>query len=1253
MPSHDSIVVRMLSPIICFLFLITTVNVPAVASKVESHQQNSKAGGSGACAASNSSSKQRESSLSNRYPHKIGDTENETSFGLVAGETSESAPGYSSGCGSAAKHRERTAEVPIVARVESDAGKTPCLTRKTGTVRANTEALTEGAVKFNVPEDPAVLILTLYWPDSGGEIRQDLQVELRCPSGKPHFSMQSGRGQGLGLLQMTAQELDSTARLDFDTAVEALADYEQVLIVNEEMHRALLVVFTPTEGTWQLLANNLAASDLSYRLVSIPLRSTSPTGACSDCLSGSQVAADFILEVACSVTPYVAAVLICVAAVKLAIVVPLLAPILVAICYHSVNFVVQFDVILGQIVCHLTPELRQAAATIMAAWFCTVSGACSDQYPPLVFLQSPNGGEYHSGPFNIVATVAGEASGIDYVEFDYSTDGGATWSDVVGPGHPDGRVCFEGAGSIVFDTETAGVVYSNTMKVRVRARDTEGNLSDWDESDDVFTVDNSSESPTSISVTENLSPNPCNAYQSVTVFGTSHYNTGSPVTNATATIEILQTDATWTAPLDPSGNYIRDIAGPSSPGSYTVEVTVDDGVLEGSTSRTLSVQSGDDGNNYDFVRSTTCRNVQSSSPYDPIDEKEFFRSDDAQVCVWLHLSDVYLNSDPPPFVRVKWNFYQPDGNLYWTSTYDIPDSDPYDYWAWYKCWASIYVSGHNAADLEGKWSCKVYVDEGSGYEYLTTEGFTIRYEFDEHLMAHDVQDEHPWEPINPTNSFCHNDEKALTWARINNVCEGLEIKWEFYEPNGSLYFSFPYSIPDPGVGTPEAWWKFWGWINILGHAAQHKTGNWHVNVFIQDAFSNWDLEYTDYFEIKECPDVNPSVLVSAVPSNPYEGDAISLAVSATDNGYLQRVTLHWNDGSWNSETWSDLKANGFDTSLAIGSYPTPVLIRYYATAEDADANDGISEQKVVMVQDIDVEGPQITSGLVAVNGGNSNGRIEDCEQVRISFLADDPNGVDSVAVIVDSTDLIVQGSYYAVGGPYDAGSHIVSVLAIDGDVPPAANIWVDTFFVDPVPDGPQAIIVPLDGDTVYAAPVVFTWLSLPTADSGYEMQVDTAQTFDSDILFVETLRSRTDTSLQVQVIPNETYYWRLASRSYCGQSGYSEPWHFFTSWTGVGEENDELTTPERFALLQNHPNPFNPETEITYFLPRSCEVTLTIYNVRGQKVRLLVNESQSPGSRWVKWDGRNDQGRGLTSGVYFYRIQAGDFVQCKKMVLMK
>jgi len=99
----------------------------------------------------------------------------------------------------------------------------------------------------------------------------------------------------------------------------------------------------------------------------------------------------------------------------------------------------------------------------------------------------------------------------------------------------------------------------------------------------------------------------------------------------------------------------------------------------------------------------------------------------------------------------------------------------------------------------------------------------------------------------------------------------------------------------------------------------------------------------------------------------------------------------------------------------------------------------------------------------------------------------------------------------------------------------------------------------------------------------------------------------------------------------------------------VGVEDEEwLSLPDKFSLAQNYPNPFNPITEIAYALPKDCNVKLTIYNVLGQKVASLVDGKQKGGYKTVKWDASS-----FSSGIYFFRLKAGDFVQTRKMVLLK
>ncbi|MBD3217525.1 MAG: T9SS type A sorting domain-containing protein, partial [candidate division Zixibacteria bacterium] len=104
------------------------------------------------------------------------------------------------------------------------------------------------------------------------------------------------------------------------------------------------------------------------------------------------------------------------------------------------------------------------------------------------------------------------------------------------------------------------------------------------------------------------------------------------------------------------------------------------------------------------------------------------------------------------------------------------------------------------------------------------------------------------------------------------------------------------------------------------------------------------------------------------------------------------------------------------------------------------------------------------------------------------------------------------------------------------------------------------------------------------------------------------------------------------------------------------EDEEEISeqVPREFALAQNYPNPFNPETRISYQLTRTMDnVSLKVYNLLGQEVKTLVNEPQDAGFYEVVWDSTDDSGNSVATGIYFYRLQAEDLTETKKMVLLK
>lgn len=131
--------------------------------------------------------------------------------------------------------------------------------------------------------------------------------------------------------------------------------------------------------------------------------------------------------------------------------------------------------------------------------------------------------------------------------------------------------------------------------------------------------------------------------------------------------------------------------------------------------------------------------------------------------------------------------------------------------------------------------------------------------------------------------------------------------------------------------------------------------------------------------------------------------------------------------------------------------------------------------------------------------------------------------------------------------------------------------------------------------------------------------------------------------LENELIADTAYYWRARVRT--GET--AEP------WTDMRKFNTTAILPDKYELTQNYPNPFNPATRIAFTVPTESEVQLIVYNVLGQQVKVLVNESVESGRHEVNWDSDDESGNRVASGIYFYRITTDDFTDSRKMVLMR
>jgi hypothetical protein len=185
--------------------------------------------------------------------------------------------------------------------------------------------------------------------------------------------------------------------------------------------------------------------------------------------------------------------------------------------------------------------------------------------------------------------------------------------------------------------------------------------------------------------------------------------------------------------------------------------------------------------------------------------------------------------------------------------------------------------------------------------------------------------------------------------------------------------------------------------------------------------------------------------------------------------------------------------------------------------------------------------------------------------------------------------------------------------------------------------------------TPTAPDIQLSWDESPDADFNYfSIRRGDQSGFDADDPATEVA-----TTTDHQYVDSDpgagTWYYKVVAYDFNGNRGdFSDEVN--AAVTGI---DDASVLPKEFALRQNYPNPFNPETKISFDLPNRVDVTLTIYNMLGQKVKTLVNEARPAGTYTILWDGSNNQGVKVASGIYVYTIRAGDFVQSRKMTFMK
>ena len=193
--------------------------------------------------------------------------------------------------------------------------------------------------------------------------------------------------------------------------------------------------------------------------------------------------------------------------------------------------------------------------------------------------------------------------------------------------------------------------------------------------------------------------------------------------------------------------------------------------------------------------------------------------------------------------------------------------------------------------------------------------------------------------------------------------------------------------------------------------------------------------------------------------------------------------------------------------------------------------------------------------------------------------------------------------------------------------------------------------IPIGNDSTIIQPgeIILLWADKDSEQGVLHLEIKLSGSGEQIAIFMPDSNTVVDTL---------TYGEQTVDVSYGRYPNGSDTWQQMNPTPGTSNTEelftiDSNTILNSYRLYPAYPNPFNPETTIRYDLPEQTFVGITIYDVLGRKVRTIVNEQQDSGQRSIIWNAKDKNGQPVSAGIYLYQIQAGDFVQTKKLILIK
>ncbi len=339
---------------------------------------------------------------------------------------------------------------------------------------------------------------------------------------------------------------------------------------------------------------------------------------------------------------------------------------------------------------------------------------------------------------------------------------------------------------------------------------------------------------------------------------------------------------------------------------------------------------------------------------------------------------------------------------------------------------------------------------------------------------------------------------------------------------------------------------------------------------------------------------------------------------------------------------------------------------------DADENPyDISVSGTGVEAEMDIQRPLGTS---IADGGTDNVGSQTVGTVTLTYYADNSAGTAQLEVTAITASNLLNCSNLTVSTslPLIVPPGATATFEISFDVDASGAFSLDLEIESNDDDSPYNIHI--TGDGAQPTYVELSSFSAEVGDSGILLRWTTEA--EPDNAGFNIYRSQSESGDYVKVnenlIPSQgnatsgaeysyldkpdqagNYNYKLQSVSVTGETDFHGP----VSVILTGVDIRKYVLPTDFSISQNYPNPFNPETMIEYSLPEASQVTISIYDANGRLVRQLVSSQRTAGIHDVKWDGRDDKGQKVVSGVYFYHFKAASsdriFSRTNKMILMK